>query len=101
MLGLKDMTIKSSFVAKFEQILNMIDFKEFIRDKDYVAVKTHFGSYGAHRIVRPIFLKVVDKVKEVGDMPFVDRSVRIPGLEYLMLPIWNINHLRWELLLSG
>ena len=48
---------KYSFVAKFEQILNMIDFKEFIRDKDYVAVKTHFGSYGAHRIVRPIFLK--------------------------------------------
>lgn len=86
---------KYSFVAKFEQILNMIDFKEFIRDKDYVAVKTHFGSYGAHRIVRPIFLKkVVDKVKEVGGMPFVTDTVRIPGLEYLdVANMEGINHL--------
>jgi len=86
---------KYSFVAKFEQSLNMIDFKEFIRDKDYVAVKTHFGSYGAHRIVRPIFLKkVVDKVKEVGGMPFVTDTVRIPGLEYLdVANMEGINHL--------
>ncbi len=86
---------KYSFVAKFEQILNMIDFKEFIAEKDYVAIKTHLGSYGAHRIVRPIFLKkVVDKVKEVGGKPFVTDTVRIPGLEYLdVANMEGINHL--------
>ncbi|HHV18719.1 MAG TPA: DUF362 domain-containing protein [Thermoanaerobacterales bacterium] len=86
---------KYSFVAKFEQILDMIDFGEFIKEKDYVAVKTHFGSYGAHRIVRPIFLKkVVDKVKEVRGKPFVTDTVRIPGLEYLdVANMEGINHL--------
>lgn len=86
---------KYSFVAKFEQILDMIDFKQFISKKDYVAIKTHFGSYGAHRIVRPIFLKkVVDKVKEVGGKPFVTDTVRIPGLEYLdVANMEGINHL--------
>ncbi len=91
----KSYDFKYSFVAKFEQILNLIDFKEFINEKDYVAVKTHFGSYGAHRIVRPIFLKkVVDKVKEVGGKPFVTDTVRIPGLEYLdVANMEGINHL--------
>ena len=86
---------KYSFIAKFEQILDMIDFKEFISEKDYVAIKTHFGSYGGHRIVRPIFLKkVVDKVKEVGGRPFVTDTVRIPGLEYLEVAnMEGINHL--------
>ena len=91
----KGYDFKYSFVAKFEQILDMIDFKGFIEDKDYVAIKTHFGSYGAHRIVRPIFLKkVVDKVKQVGGKPFVTDTVRIPGLEYLdVANMEGINHL--------
>lgn len=91
----KGYDFKFSFVAKFEQILNMIDFRKFIENKDYVAIKTHFGSYGAHRIVRPIFLKkVVDKVKEAGGKPFVTDTVRIPGLEYLdVANMEGINHL--------
>jgi hypothetical protein len=86
---------KYSFVAKFEQILQMIDFKAFIQKNDYVAIKTHLGSYGAHRIVRPIFLKkVVDRVKETGGRPFVTDTVRIPGLEYLdVANMEGINHL--------
>lgn len=91
----KSYDFKYSFVAKFEQILDMIDFKGFIEDKDYVAIKTHFGSYGAHRIIRPVFLKkVVDKVKQVGGKPFVTDTVRIPGLEYLdVANMEGINHL--------
>ncbi len=86
---------KHSFVAKFEQILQTINFASFINDDDYVAVKTHLGSYGAHRIVRPIFLKkIVDRVKEVGGIPFITDTVRIPGLEYLdVANMEGINHL--------
>ncbi|MCR4430329.1 MAG: DUF362 domain-containing protein [Tepidanaerobacteraceae bacterium] len=91
----KSYDYKYSFVAKFEQILQMIDFNAFIRKNDYVAIKTHLGSYGAHRIVRPIFLKkVVDRVKEAGGRPFVTDTVRIPGLEYLdVANMEGINHL--------
>lgn len=91
----KSYDYKYSFVAKFEQILEMVDFKGFIEENEYVAVKTHFGSYGAHRIVRPIFLKkVVDRVKSVGGKPFVTDTVRIPGLEYLdVANMEGINHL--------
>jgi len=91
----KSYDYKHSFVAKFEQILNQIDFKAFIGEKDYVAIKTHLGSYGSHRIVRPFFLKrVVDKVKEVGAKAFVTDTVRIPGLEYLdVANMEGINHL--------
>lgn len=58
-------------------------------------MKTHLGSYGAHRIVRPIFLrKVVDRVKAVGGKPFVTDTVRIPGIEYLEVGnMEGINHL--------
>jgi len=86
---------KYSFMAKFEQILEMVDFKAFIEKKDYVAVKTHFGSYGAHRIVRPFFIrKVVDRIKDVGGRPFVTDTVRISGLSYLEVAnMEGINHL--------
>lgn len=86
---------KYSFAAKFEQILEMIDFKAFVEKKDYVAVKTHFGSYGAHRIVRPFFIKkVVDRIKSVGGKPFVTDTVRIPGLSYLEVAnMEGLNHL--------
>ncbi|TYP57455.1 DUF362 domain-containing protein [Thermosediminibacter litoriperuensis] len=91
----KSYDYKYSFVAKFEQILQMVDFRSFIEKGDYVAVKTHFGSQGAHRIVRPLFLrKVVERVKEVGGHPFVTDTVRIPGLEYLEVAnMEGINHL--------
>lgn len=86
---------KYSFIAKFEQILDEIDFKDIVDEGEYIAIKTHFGSYGAHRIVRPFFIrKVVDKVKSVGGKPFVTDTVRIPGLEYLEVAnTEGINHL--------
>jgi len=67
-----------------------------ILEKDeWVAVKTHFGSEGAHRIVRPVFLrKVVDAIKDSGAKPFITDTVRIKGLDYLDVANQNgINHL--------
>lgn len=91
----KGFDYKYSFVAKFEQILDEIDFKGIVGDEEYTAIKTHFGSFGSHRIVRPFFLRrVVDKVKSVGGKPFVTDTVRIPGLEYLdVANTEGINHL--------
>jgi uncharacterized Fe-S center protein len=73
-----------SQVARLERLLEKLDLGGRIEKDDYVAIKTHFGSQGAHRVVRPVFLRrVVDAVKEAGGKPFVCDTVRINGWEYL------------------
>lgn len=75
---------KYSVNARLEEIIHRLDFSQHMAAKDYVAVKTHLGSEGAHRIVRPIFLrKIVDGVKAAGAKPFVTDTVRIQGWDYL------------------
>lgn len=70
-------------VAKLEEILEKT-LSNYIGKGDYVAIKTHFGSRGGHRGVRPIFLKkIADGVKKVGGHPFITDTVRPKGLEYL------------------
>jgi hypothetical protein len=84
-----------SMPGKLEGLLNEIGLGHFFEPKEWVAVKTHFGSEGAHRIVRPVFLrKVVDALKSAGAKPFVTDTVRIKGLDYLEVANYNgINHL--------
>ncbi len=84
-----------SMPGKLERLLKEIGLMNYFRPEEWVAVKTHFGSEGAHRIVRPVFLrKVVDALKRVGSLPFVTDTVRIKGLDYLEVANQNgINHL--------
>lgn len=84
-----------SMPGKLEELLKKIDLPLFFEKNEWVAVKTHFGSEGAHRIIRPIFLrKVVESVKASGAKPFVTDTVRIKGLDYLEVANQNgINHL--------
>ncbi|MBI5204802.1 MAG: DUF362 domain-containing protein [Nitrospirae bacterium] len=84
-----------SMPGKLEKLLNEINLLSFFEKDEWTAVKTHFGSEGAHRIVRPIFLrKVVDALKGVSAKPFVTDTVRIKGLDYLEVANQNgINHL--------
>lgn len=91
----KEISYELSMVAKLEEILEQADLSTYINEGDYVAVKTHFGSRGGHRIVRPIFLKkIVDAVKKVGGHPFVTDTVRPKGLDYLHIAnIQGINYL--------
>lgn len=91
----KNFSYQTSMVAKLENLLAKIKLSRFISKDDSVAVKTHFGSEGGHRIVRPIFLrKIVDAVKEAGGKPFVTDTVRLEGLEYLETAnMEGINHL--------
>lgn len=75
-----------SLPAKLEEILKKLKLSDRIKKGDRVAVKTHLGSEGAFRIVRPYFLKIiVDAVKEAGGIPFITDTCRIPSLKYLEL----------------
>jgi len=75
-----------SIPAKFDELLRRVNLKKFISPRDAVAVKMHFGSYGAFRVVRPRFVRsVVDAIRGAGGQPFVCDTVRIPGLQYLEL----------------
>jgi uncharacterized Fe-S center protein len=84
-----------SMPGKLERLLKEFNLLNYFEPKEWVAVKTHLGSEGAHRIVRPILLrKVVDALKGIGAKPFVTDTVRIKGLDYLEVANQNgINHL--------
>lgn len=84
-----------SMPGKLESMLKSIEPARLFQPKEWVAVKTHFGSEGAHRIVRPVFLgKCIEALKAVGAKPFVTDTVRIKGLDYLEVANRNgINHL--------
>jgi len=84
-----------SMPGKLERLLEMAGIENHFETDEWVAVKTHFGSFGAHRIVRPVFIrKVVDALKKAGARPFVTDTVRIRGLDYLEVANQNgLNHL--------
>ncbi|MGA2192570.1 MAG: DUF362 domain-containing protein, partial [Nitrospirota bacterium] len=86
---------RHSLVGRFERMLHETGLMGRFEPGEWVAVKTHFGSDGAHRIVRPVFLKkVVEALREKDVKPFVTDTVRIMGLDYLDIANQNgINHL--------
>jgi uncharacterized Fe-S center protein len=80
----------ASQVAGLERLIEQLDFGSRFSDGEYVAIKTHFGSRGAHRIVRPRFLRVLaDAVIDAGGKPFVCDTVRIQGWDYLEIANQN------------
>lgn len=86
---------EDSMPGKLEQLLKEAGLMNYFSPDEWVAIKTHFGSEGAHRIVRPVFLrKIVDALKRIGAKPFVTDTVRIKGLDYLEVANQNgLNHL--------
>ncbi len=63
-----------SMPGKLERLLKEINLATYFEQKEWIAVKTHFGSEGAHRIVRPVFLrKVVEALKVRWSKTFCDR----------------------------
>ncbi|MFH1073872.1 MAG: DUF362 domain-containing protein [Candidatus Firestonebacteria bacterium] len=84
-----------SLPAKLEELLEKAGLPKYISPKDKVAVKTHFGSQGAFRIIRPVFLrKIVDAVKTLKGKPFVTDTTRIESLDYLEVAAYNgLTHL--------
>jgi hypothetical protein len=86
---------EDSMPGKLERLLKITNLSRYFEPKEWVAIKTHFGSEGAHRIVRPVFLRIVaDSIRDLGAKPFVTDTVRIKGLDYLEVANRNgINHL--------
>ena len=63
---------KKTLLDKLDILLDRVDLKGKIREKDMVAIKLHFGEKGNTAYVRPIFLrKVVDRVKQYKGKPFL------------------------------
>jgi len=61
-----------TILDKLSILLDRTDLKGKIREKDFVAIKLHFGEKGNTAFVRPIFLRrVVDRVKGYKGKPFL------------------------------
>ena len=61
-----------TILDKLDLLLDRLDLKGKIREKDLVAIKLHFGEKGNTAFVRPIFLRrVVARVKEYKGKPFL------------------------------
>ena len=79
-----------SLPARLEALLSAADVARYVSKGDYTAVKLHFGSRGAYRVVRPVFLrKIVEAARAAGGLPFVTDTTRIPGLEYFEVAAAN------------
>jgi uncharacterized Fe-S center protein len=74
----------SSLPGKLERLLAESPLSSIVPKNEPVALKMHFGSWGAHKIIRPALVRrVVDAVREAGGKPFVTDTVRIKGIDYL------------------
>jgi uncharacterized Fe-S center protein len=61
-----------TLLDKLDALLDRVDLKEKIGERDLVAIKLHFGEKGNTAFVRPIFLRrVVDRVKGYKGKPFL------------------------------
>jgi uncharacterized protein len=84
-----------SIPGKLETLLEKMDLSNRFTEDEWVAIKTHWGSHGAFRIVPPVMIrKVVEAVRSTGAKPFVTDTVRIMGLDYIEVANQNgLNHL--------
>ncbi len=80
----KSWNYRHSVPAKLEELVARMNLSRYIEPGEYVAIKTHLGSPGCFRVIRPNFLRIIaDAVRDVGGKPFVTDSVRMMGWEYL------------------
>jgi uncharacterized Fe-S center protein len=86
---------RHSIPGKLETLLATMELSKRLEKDEWVAIKTHWGSHGAFRIVPPVMIrKIVDAVKGAGAKPFVTDTVRIMGLDYIEVANQNgLNHL--------
>lgn len=67
-----------SLIARFMRLWNHpdVNLDEWIEEGDIVVIKTHFGSKGQTRHLRPMYVrKAVDLVRKAGGIPWVSEGV--------------------------
>ncbi|MBN1979467.1 MAG: hypothetical protein JW918_18880 [Anaerolineae bacterium] len=73
----------ASQAAGLERLVEKMDFGSVIAEREYVAIKTHFGSWGAHRIVRPRFLRILASqdivAVEQATLDLINGAAPLPG----------------------
>jgi len=63
---------KRNILDKIEDLYRRVGFHKRIKEKEFVAIKVHWGEYGNVAIISPQMVrKVVELVKESGAYPFV------------------------------
>ncbi len=61
-----------TLLDKLDILLDQLDLKGKIKEKELVAIKLHFGEKGNTAFIRPIFLRrIVDQVKQNQGKPFL------------------------------
>ena len=78
MVNTKGMGMGDSLIDRLEHLWKHDDvgLKNWIKEGEIVAIKTHFGSRNQTRHLRPMYIrKVVDLVREAGGIPWVCEGV--------------------------
>ncbi|MFX1537662.1 MAG: DUF362 domain-containing protein [Promethearchaeota archaeon] len=86
MVNTKGLGIGDSLIDRLEHLWNHeeVGLKDWIKEGEIVAIKTHFGSRNQTRHLRPMYIrKVVDLVRKAGGIPWVCEGV---GL------FWDVRH---------
>ena len=65
-------SFKENMLQKIGRLLEAVDLKKGVKERDLVAIKLHFGEKGNTAYIRPIYLRqVVDAVKALKGLPFL------------------------------
>ncbi len=63
---------RESILKKFQRLVTKAGIGDIVDEKDFVAIKLHFGEKGNTAFIRPIFVRVVvDVVEKLGGKPFL------------------------------
>ncbi len=81
-----------TLLDKLDILLDRVDLRGKIRERDLVAIKLHFGERGNTAFVRPLFVaRIVERVKDCKATPFLTdtntlyRGMRQEAVSHLML----------------
>ncbi len=65
-------TSEKTLLDKIDILLDRVEIRRKIREKDLVAIKLHFGEKGNTAYIRPIFIRrIVERVKKLKGKPFL------------------------------
>ena len=81
-------TPSSNLLDKMERVVKRAGIAGIDFQKQFVAIKIHFGEYGNLAFLRPNYARVVaDYVKELGGKPFLT--------DCTTLHVWRISSASW------